>query len=326
MTVAPIALSFMQPLVVCERRGLVALANTAVVYDRSINSQTLNFEASGALLSASLVMRDRETDSWWSIMSSKAIGGELDGVQLTELPVGEKVTWRNWSARHPATLVLSVDGVEHVDSNPYDNYFASEQTFRDLEIEDQRLEPGEPGQDHSKRKLNPDFVLNQPRYRGAQVLLGRENFGCGSSREHAVWALADYGFRVVIAPSFADIFYNNCFKNGILPIELDAAVVERLFQEMYANEGYELTVDLEQQVVRTPSGEEIAFEVDAFRRHCLLNGLDDIGLTLESADAGGVLHDLGFLPRALDTLSRKNQDELVSAVANGVIGWSGRAL
>jgi 3-isopropylmalate/(R)-2-methylmalate dehydratase small subunit len=146
------------------------------------------------------------------------------------------------------------------------------------------LDRGEPGQDCSARPLNEEFALNQPRYQGARVLLARENFGCGSSREHAPWALDDYGFRAIIAPSFADIFYNNCFKNGILPIELDAAVVERLFQEMYANEGYELTVDLEQQVVRTPSGEEIAFEVDAFRRHCLLNGLDDIGLTLESAD------------------------------------------
>lgn len=146
------------------------------------------------------------------------------------------------------------------------------------------LDHGEPGQDCSTRPVNEEFELNQPRYQGASVLLARENFGCGSSREHAPWALDDYGFRALIAPSFADIFYNNCFKNGILPIELDAAIVDRLFQEMYDNEGYELTVDLEQQVVRTPSGEEIAFEVDAFRRHCLLNGLDDIGLTLESAD------------------------------------------
>ncbi|MGB1141761.1 MAG: 3-isopropylmalate dehydratase small subunit, partial [Halioglobus sp.] len=146
------------------------------------------------------------------------------------------------------------------------------------------LDHGEPGQDCSTRPVNEEFELNQPRYQGASVLLARENFGCGSSREHAPWALDDYGFRALIAPSFADIFYNNCFKNGILPIELDAAIVDRLFQEMYDNEGYELTVDLEQQVVRTPSGEEIAFEVDAFRRHCLLNGLDDIGLTLESAE------------------------------------------
>ena len=146
------------------------------------------------------------------------------------------------------------------------------------------LDHGEPGQDCSTRPVNEEFALNQPRYQGASVLLARENFGCGSSREHAPWALDDYGFRALIAPSFADIFYNNCFKNGILPIELDAAIVDRLFQEMYDNEGYELTVDLEQQVVRSPSGQEIAFEVDAFRRHCLLNGLDDIGLTLESAD------------------------------------------
>ena len=147
------------------------------------------------------------------------------------------------------------------------------------------LDQGEPGQDCSDRPLNTEFPLNQPRYQGASVLLARENFGCGSSREHAPWALEDYGFRCLIAPSFADIFYNNCFKNSILPIELAEDVVERLFQEMYDNEGYQLTVDLERQLITTPSGEEIAFEVDAFRRHCLLNGLDDIGLTLESADA-----------------------------------------
>lgn len=147
------------------------------------------------------------------------------------------------------------------------------------------LDQGEPGQDCSGRPLNKDFALNQPRYAGAGVLLARENFGCGSSREHAPWALEDYGFRCVIAPSFADIFYNNCFKNGILPVELDAAIVDRLFEEMYATEGYALTVDLNEQVVRTPSGESIPFEVDAFRKHCLLNGLDDIALTLESADA-----------------------------------------
>lgn len=147
------------------------------------------------------------------------------------------------------------------------------------------LDQGEPGQDCSGRPLNEDFALNQPRYANAGVLLARENFGCGSSREHAPWALEDYGFRCVIAPSFADIFYNNCFKNGILPVELDDAIVGRLFEEMYATEGYELTVDLSKQVVSTPGGETIPFEVDAFRKHCLLNGLDDIALTLESADA-----------------------------------------
>lgn len=147
------------------------------------------------------------------------------------------------------------------------------------------LDQGEPGQDCSDRPLNTDFPLNQARYQGASVLLARENFGCGSSREHAPWALEDYGFRCLIAPSFADIFYNNCFKNGILPIELDAAVVDRLFAEMYATEGYTLTIDLAAQTVTTPSGEVIGFEVDAFRKHCLYNGLDDIGLTLESADA-----------------------------------------
>ncbi len=143
------------------------------------------------------------------------------------------------------------------------------------------LDHGEPGMDNSKRPLNPDFVLNQPRYRGAQVLLARENFGCGSSREHAPWALEDYGFQAIIAPSFADIFFNNCFKNGLLPIKLDAAIVDELFKAVAASEGYKLKVDLERQVITTPDGKETAFEVDAFRKHCLLNGLDDIGLTLQ---------------------------------------------
>jgi 3-isopropylmalate/(R)-2-methylmalate dehydratase small subunit len=147
------------------------------------------------------------------------------------------------------------------------------------------LDQGEPGQDCSGRPLNMDFPLNQARYQGACVLLARDNFGCGSSREHAPWALEDFGLRCIIAPSFADIFYNNCFKNGILPIVLDATVVDRLFQQMYATEGYELSIDLERQVVQTPSGESIHFDVDAFRKHCLLNGLDDIALTLESAEA-----------------------------------------
>ena len=143
------------------------------------------------------------------------------------------------------------------------------------------LDQGEPGMDNSTRPINPDFVLNQSRYAGANILLARENFGCGSSREHAPWALLDFGFKVIIAPSFADIFFNNCFKNGILPIRLDDAVVDRLFKECEASEGYQLTVNLEAQTVTTPSGEAIAFEVDAFRKHCLINGLDDIGLTLE---------------------------------------------
>ena len=147
------------------------------------------------------------------------------------------------------------------------------------------LDRGEPGQDCSKRPLNPDFVLNQPRYQGASILLARENFGCGSSREHAPWALADYGFRALIAPSFADIFYNNCFKNGILPIVLPAEVVDRLFQETYATEGYRLTVDLTEQTVTTPAGEVFRFEVDAERKHRLFNGLDDIGITLQHVDA-----------------------------------------
>jgi 3-isopropylmalate/(R)-2-methylmalate dehydratase small subunit len=147
------------------------------------------------------------------------------------------------------------------------------------------LEPGEPGQDHSRRRLNPDFVLNEPRYAGAQILLGRENFGCGSSREHAVWALEDAGFRAVIAPSFADIFFNNCFKNGVLPVVLDAATLDRLFEAVAQTEGYRLQIDLQAQTVTTPDGECITFEVDEFRKYCLLNGLDDIGLTLQHADA-----------------------------------------
>lgn len=146
------------------------------------------------------------------------------------------------------------------------------------------LDEGKPDQDSSRRPLNPDFVLNQPRYQGASVLLARSNFGCGSSREHAPWALDDYGFRVIIAPSFADIFYNNCFKNGLLPIVLEEKVVGQLFQETDAAEGYQLTIDLEAKTVTTPSGESFTFDVDDFRRHCLLNGLDDIGVTLEDAE------------------------------------------
>ncbi len=146
------------------------------------------------------------------------------------------------------------------------------------------LDHGEPGMDPATRKPNPEFVLNFPRYRGASVLLARDNFGCGSSREHAPWALEDYGIRAIIAPSFADIFYNNCFKNGILPIVLDAATVDRLFRECEASEGYRLNVDLDRQTVTTPGGEVLAFEVDAGRKHRLLNGLDDIGLTLLQVD------------------------------------------
>jgi len=147
------------------------------------------------------------------------------------------------------------------------------------------LDQGEPGEDCSGRPINKDFTLNQPRYQNAQVLLARENFGCGSSREHAPWALEDFGFRCLTAPSFADIFYNNCFKNGILPVVLDAAIVDQLFVDMYANEGYSLKVDLEKQSIETPAGEVLSFEVDSFRKHCLLNGLDDIALSLVSSDA-----------------------------------------
>ena len=143
------------------------------------------------------------------------------------------------------------------------------------------LDHGEPGMDNSRRPLNTDFVLNKPRYQGSQILLARENFGCGSSREHAPWALEDYGFRVIIATSFADIFFNNCFKNGLLPIRLAADKVDALFKAVEPNEGYRLKIDLEQQSILLPEGSIIKFEVDAFRKHCLLNGLDDIGLTLQ---------------------------------------------
>jgi 3-isopropylmalate/(R)-2-methylmalate dehydratase small subunit len=146
------------------------------------------------------------------------------------------------------------------------------------------LDAGDLGVDPATRRPNPEFVLNQPRYAGAEILLARQNFGCGSSREHAVWALADYGFRAVIAPSYADIFFNNCFKNGVLPVILTESQVDQLFREAQATEGYRLTIDLPAQTVTTPAGECFHFEVDAFRKHCLVNGLDDIGLTLQHAD------------------------------------------
>ena len=146
------------------------------------------------------------------------------------------------------------------------------------------LDKGEPGMDPASRKPNPDFVLNQPRYAGASVLIARKNFGCGSSREHAPWAIGQYGFRALIAPSYADIFFNNCFKNGVLPIVLPDNVIAKLFDEVAAFPGYELTVDLERQVIVKPDGTEIAFDVQPFRKYCLLNGFDDIGLTLRQQD------------------------------------------
>ena len=146
------------------------------------------------------------------------------------------------------------------------------------------LDPGEPGQDPASRRPNPDFVLNQSRYQGASILLARSNFGCGSSREHAPWALEQYGFRALIAPSYADIFFNNCFKNGLLPIVLPEREVARLFDEVAAFVGFALTIDLERQVAIKSDGSEIAFDVEPFRKHCLLGGLDEIGLTLQHAD------------------------------------------
>jgi 3-isopropylmalate/(R)-2-methylmalate dehydratase small subunit len=147
------------------------------------------------------------------------------------------------------------------------------------------LDEGQPDQDCSQRPLNPDFVLNKPRYQGCSILLARKNFGCGSSREHAPWALEDFGIRAIIAPSYADIFFNNSFKNGLLPIILKESLVDELFNEVTANEGYQLQIDLQNQQVIKPDGEALPFEIDAFRKHCLLNGLDDIGLTLEQGDA-----------------------------------------
>ena len=146
------------------------------------------------------------------------------------------------------------------------------------------LDKGEPGEDPSTRQPNPDFVLNQPRYSGASILLARKNFGCGSSREHAPWAIEQFGFRALIAPSYADIFFNNCFKNGLLPIVLPEAQVAQLFDQVAAFPGYQLTIDLERQVIVKAQGEEIPFDVQAFRKYCLLNGLDDIGLTLRHKD------------------------------------------
>ncbi len=146
------------------------------------------------------------------------------------------------------------------------------------------LDYGEPGKDISLRQPNPDFILNQPRYQGARILVARDNFGCGSSREHAPWSLQDYGFDVIIAPSFADIFYNNCFKIGLLPIVLDESVVDGLISNTLAIDGYQLEVNLDAQTVTDPSGEVYRFDVDPFRKHCLLNGLDEIGLTLQHAD------------------------------------------
>lgn len=147
------------------------------------------------------------------------------------------------------------------------------------------LDEGQPGQDCANRPINKDFVLNLPRYKGASILLARRNFGCGSSREHAPWALTDFGFKTVIAPSFADIFFNNSFKNGLLPIVLKEDIIDKLFEAVLANEAYSLEVDLAEQKINCPGMESIAFEVDPFRKHCLLNGLDDIGLTLQDADA-----------------------------------------
>src|SRR5487761_8053 len=144
---------------------------------------------------------------------------------------------------------------------------------------------GQPGMDNSRRPLNPDFVLNQPRYKGASILLARKNFGCGSSREHAPWALEDYGFRAVIAPSFADIFYNNCFKNGLLPIALPQAVVDRLMEDARKGANAGLSIDLEQQTISRPDGEIVPFDLDPFRKHCLLNALDDIALTQQKTPA-----------------------------------------
>jgi len=147
------------------------------------------------------------------------------------------------------------------------------------------IDHGEPGMDLTQRKKNPDFVLNQAQYEKATILITRENFGCGSSREHAAWAIEDFGFRVILAPNFADIFFSNCFKNGLLPIVFPSETIDHLFKSIYANKGYVLTIDLENQFVVLPSNEKISFQVDAFRKHCLMNGLDDIGLTMQHSES-----------------------------------------
>ena len=147
------------------------------------------------------------------------------------------------------------------------------------------IDHGEPGMDLTQRKKNPDFVLNQAQYEKASILITRENFGCGSSREHAAWAIEDFGFRVILAPSFADIFFSNCFKNGLLPIVFPSETIDHLFKSIYANKGYALTIDLENQFVVLPSNEKISFQVDEFRKHCLMNGLDDIGLTMQHSES-----------------------------------------
>ena len=147
------------------------------------------------------------------------------------------------------------------------------------------LDHGEPGMDLTQRKKNPEFVLNQSQYEKASILIARENFGCGSSREHAPWAIEDFGFRAILAPSFADIFFSNCFKNGLLPIVLPNETIDLLFKSIYANKGYALTIDLENQFIVLPSNEKISFQVDAFRKHCLMHGLDDIGLTMQHSDS-----------------------------------------
>lgn len=147
------------------------------------------------------------------------------------------------------------------------------------------LDHGEPGMDLTQRKKNPEFVLNQAQYEKASILIARENFGCGSSREHAPWAIEDFGFRAILAPSFADIFFSNCFKNGLLPIVLPNETIDLLFKSIYANKGYALTIDLENQFVVLPSNEKISFQVDAFRKHCLMHGLDDIGLTMRHSES-----------------------------------------
>ena len=147
------------------------------------------------------------------------------------------------------------------------------------------LDHGEPGMDLTQRKKNPEFVLNQTPYEKASILIARENFGCGSSREHAPWAIEDYGFRAILAPSFADIFFSNCFKNGLLPIVLSNETIDLLFKSIYANKGYTVTIDLENQFIVLPSNEKISFQVDAFRKHCLMHGLDDIGLTMQHSES-----------------------------------------
>ncbi|KAF5277969.1 hypothetical protein FQR65_LT15858 [Abscondita terminalis] len=235
---------------------------------------------------------DKSSREWWSYSSGESSNGSSCGDCRSLcrcsfiLSWGKEQTMKTYTVEQGIVAPLDRANVDTDLIIPKQFLKSIKRTgFGDNLFDELRyLDEGYPGQDNAKRPKNPDFVLNQPRYQGASVLISRANFGCGSSREHAPWALEEFGFRTVIAPSYADIFFNNSFKNGMLPVILSEEIVDQLFKECAATDGYQLTIDLEAQEVRTPSGEAFKFEVDPFRKHCLLNGLDDIGLTLQAAD------------------------------------------